>query len=131
MTGLFEKEDKNTNLREALIKMFGPRDSTPLTLEEQLEQLTEADFKYILSTAAMVKRASEMQKKIGTRPVSYHAQMKSMYPKMNPFHQRLVGDILEQSDPLNIPDTGSAERDAIQQKVLNDYDTALKRKTDK
>ena len=131
MTGLFDKTAKQTEIRETINKLFGPYDAQPLTLEEQIEQLSDADFKMILSTAAMVKRATHMQNRVGSKPVSYYRQMKAMYPRMKPLHQQLVGDMLEAADPLSIPDTSSDERDAIQQKVLDDYDTALKRKTDK
>ena len=131
MTGLFDRTTKQTEIRETINKLFGPYDAQPLTLEEQIEQLSDADFKMILSTAAMVKRATHMQNRVGSQSVSYYQQMKAMYPRMKPLHQQLVGDMLEAADPLSIPDTSSAERDAIQQKVLDDYDTALKRKTDK
>ena len=131
MTGLFDKTAKQTEIRETINKLFGPYDAQPLTIEEQIEQLSEADFKMILSTAAMVKRATYMQNRVGSQPMCYYRQMKAMYPKMKPLHQQLVGDMLEAADPLSIPDTSSDERDAIQQKVLDDYDTALKLKADK
>ncbi len=126
MTGLFDKTAKQTEIRETINKLFGPYDAQPLTIEEQIEQLSEADFKMILSTAAMVKRATHMQNRVGSQQVSYYRQMKAMYPRMKPLHQRLVGDMLEAADPLSIPDTSSDARDAIQQKVLDEYNNASK-----
>ena len=48
-----------------------------------------------------------------------------MYPNMNSGIRRLVAEVLDDAEPLNIPDNREAERDRLQQATLDSYAMAM------
>lgn len=97
-------------------KAFGKRTGKPRSLEQKLEAITERELETVLQTAQFVKMANSFGK-----PEPYQVTVDSMYPKMNSGIRNLVALVLEDAEPLDIPDTRAEERDKIQQATLDSY----------
>ena len=97
-------------------KAFGKRTGKPRSLEQKLEAITERELETVLQTAQFVKMANSFGK-----PEPYQVTVDSMYPKMNSGIRNLVALVLEDAEPLHIPDTRAEERDKIQQATLDSY----------
>ena len=92
-------------MMSALRKAFGPSRSETLTLEQELERLTEERLKLVLNIAQFVKMASGWD---ATTP--YHVLVERMYGKMDIRTKRLVVAILQDADPREEPDTPAPDK---------------------
>ena len=101
-------------------KAFGKSNKQPRSLEQRLQGLSEKDLKLVLQTAQYVKLANGMGK-----PEPYQVTADYMYPKMNSGIRRLVAEVLDDAEPLNITDNREAERDRLQQATLDSYAMAM------
>ena len=111
-------------MMSALRKAFGPSRGSALTLEEELERLTEERLKLVLNIAQWVKMASGWD---NTTP--YHVLVERMYGKMDITTKRLVAAILQDADPREEPDRPApdkrlAVREAVYEQMAFDFDTA-------
>ena len=126
-TGLMRPilERKETGeMMSALRKAFGPSRGETLTLEEELERLTEERLKLVLNIAQWVKMASGWD---ATTP--YHVLVERMYGKMDMTTKRLVAAILQDADPREETDTPEpdkrlAAQKAVYEQMAFDFDTA-------
>ena len=101
-TGLMRPEQRNNDMLNDLRKMFGPAPSTPRSLEEQLQSLKPEELQRVLSIANMVKLAHGF-KSNNTQP--YIELIRSMYPRLNAWLQRIISAILDDADPIPaVPD---------------------------
>ena len=111
-------------MMSALRKAFGPSRGETLTLEEELERLTEERLKLVLNIAQWVKLASGWDE---TTP--YHVLVERMYGKMDMTTKRLVAAILQDADPREEPETSEpdkrvAARESYYEQMAFDFDTA-------
>jgi hypothetical protein len=111
-------------MMSALRKAFGPSRGETLTLEEELERLTEERLKLVLNIAQYVKMASGWDE---TTP--YHVLVERMYGRMDMTTKRLVAAILQDADPREEPDTPApdkrlAAQKAVYEQMAFDFDTA-------
>ena len=113
-----------SEMMSALRKAFGPSRGETLTLEHELERLTEEQLKLVLNIAQFVKMASGWD---NTTP--YQVLVERMYGKMDMTTKRLVAAILQDADPRDEPDTPasgdkSASREVLYEQLVFDFDTA-------
>jgi hypothetical protein len=118
------KRKASSEMMSALRKAFGPSIGETLTLEEELERLTEERLKLVLNIAQWVKMASGWDE---TTP--YHVLVERMYGKMDMTTKRLVAAILQDADPREEPETSEpdkrvAAREAMYEQMAFDFDTA-------
>lgn len=111
-------------MMSALRKAFGPSRSDTLTLEEELERLTEERLKLVLNIAQFVKMASGWD---NTTP--YHVLVERMYGKMDMTTKRLVAAILQDADPREESDTPAPDKrlaasESYYEQMAFDFDTA-------
>ena len=126
-TGLMRPilERKETGeMMSALRKAFGPSRGETLTLEQELERLTEERLKLVLNIAQWVKMASGWD---ATTP--YHILVERMYGRMDLTTKRLVAAILQDADPREETDTPEpdkrlAAQKAVYEQMAFDFDTA-------
>lgn len=125
-TGLMRpmKDAQSNEMMSALRKAFGPSRGETLTLEQELERLTEERLKLVLNIAQWVKMASGWD---NTTP--YHVLVERMYGKMDMTTKRLVAAILQDADPRDEPETPApdkrvAAREAMYEQMSFDFDTA-------
>ena len=114
----------SSEMMSALRKAFGPSRGETLTLEQELERLTEERLKLVLNIAQWVKMAAGWD---NTTP--YHDLVERMYGKMDMTTKRLVAAILQDADPRDEPDTPApdkrvAAREAMYEQMSFDFDTA-------
>ena len=57
MSGIMQPPPKESDLMKDIKRAFGPASSTPATLEQQLQSLSESELNLVLTTAQMVKMA--------------------------------------------------------------------------
>lgn len=113
-----------SEMMSALRKAFGPSKGETLTLEQELERLTEERLKLVLNIAQFVKMASGWD---NTTP--YNVLVERMYGKMDITTKRLVSAILQDTDPREAPDapaldTSVEAQKAVYQQLGFDFDTA-------
>lgn len=87
------KSDLMTDMRKAL----GPASSTPRSLEEKLQSLTETELNLVLNTAQMVKLIAQMD---AGQARSYRQIVRGSYPNMRSNLQSLIAEVLQDADPL-------------------------------
>jgi len=97
-------------------KAFGKRTGKPKSLEKKLEAITESELNMVLQTAQFVKLANSFGK-----PQPYQVTVDSMYPKLNSGIRSLVAEVLDDAEPLDLPDNRAEERDRLQQDVIESY----------
>ena len=97
-------------------KAFGKRTGKPKSLEKKLEAITESELNMVLQTAQFVKLANSFGK-----PQPYQVTVDSMYPKLNSGIRSLVAQVLDDAEPLDLPDNRAEERDRLQQDVIESY----------
>ncbi|MDC1481457.1 glucosaminidase domain-containing protein [Ascidiaceihabitans sp.] len=86
-------DDLMTNMRRAL----GPASSTPRSLEQKLQSLTETELNLVLNTAQMVKLIAQMD---AGKARSYRQIVQGSYPNMRSTLQALIAEVLQDADPL-------------------------------
>ena len=125
-TGLMRpmKAAHSNEMMSALRKAFGPSRGETLTLEQELERLTEERLKLVLNIAQWVKMASGWDE---TTP--YHVLVERMYGRMDMTTKRLVAAILQDADPREEADTPApnkrlAARESYYEQMAFDFDTA-------
>jgi hypothetical protein len=123
MRPILEHKEAGEMMSE-LRKAFGPSRGETLTLEQELERLTEERLKLVLNIAQWVKMASGWDE---TTP--YHVLVERMYGKMDMTTKRLVAAILQDADPREeaetpTPDKTLAAREAMYEQMSFDFDTA-------
>jgi len=123
MRPILERKEAG-EMMSALRKAFGPSRGETLTLEQELERLTEERLKLVLNIAQYVKMASGWDE---TTP--YHVLVERMYGRMDMTTKRLVAAILQYADPREEPETPApdkrlAAQKAVYEQMAFDFDTA-------
>ena len=80
-----------TNMRRAL----GPASSTPRSLEQKLQSLTETELNLVLNTAQMVKLIAQMD---AGKARSYRQIVQGSYPNMRSTLQALIAEVLQEME---------------------------------
>ena len=97
--GLGSKPTGVKDFKNFLNKAFGPILPSNASLEQKLEELSEADLKTVLQLAKLVKYAADFQTK--GRPFTYRSLVDRMYPRVDPYKRNLVALMLQQADPVD------------------------------
>jgi hypothetical protein len=101
---------------------------TPQTLEERIDSLSEAEIEFITRIAGYVRAAASMGPSFGQAPVPYAQLVQSMYPAMSRARRSLIAEILQDADPIDVPeqpDHSETARVSAQNAVLDSYAAAL------
>ena len=109
-TGLMYPQNDTTSdqLVSTLRSTFGPSTASPATLEQRLKALPESKLQLVIQVAGLVKmshnffpdRTSETYKSLVTK----------MYPKLDVMLRDLIAEILEDADPLPVPETDDSTK---------------------
>ena len=99
MQGLGSKTTGANDFKGFLKKAFGPISPSNASLEQKLEELSEADLKTVLQLAKLVKYAADFQTK--GRSFTYGSIVDRMYPRVDPYKRNLVALMLQQADPVD------------------------------
>ena len=98
MTGIMRPTRSRNEVGEFIRKAFGPSSGKGMTLEDHLESLDEKTLKHLMQTAHFVKLAMAWQ----VQPITYYDLAKQMYPNIGHYKLRMIGEMLQQADPITI-----------------------------
>ena len=104
-----------------------PRSGPPLSLEERLAAMTEAQRRTILHTAKLVQMAMQTKIAVGDRTEGYYDLVRSMYRNLPRNMATLVAEVLDDTDPLNFVPQPKPKRSHsdIAAQVYNEYAAAF------
>ena len=92
---------KENDILAATRKAFGKLEGKPRSLEQRLQSLTEQELGLVVQTAQFVKMAHSFGDLRPSKPKQPYIDLtRKMYPKL-PFHlQSLIGDVLNDAEPI-------------------------------
>ena len=111
-------------MMSAIRKEFGPIRGETLTLEQELERLTEKRLTLVLNFARLVKMAADWDKS-----TPYHVIVERLYGRVDIEIKRLVVAILQDADPRDEPDSPTpdkrlAAREGVYEQMAFGFDAA-------
>ena len=121
MSGFMNRQPKQDALLDDIKRAFGPVSSTPVSLEQQLQSLSESELNLVLTTAQMVKMAHGFTHN-NTEP--YSSLVATMYPRMNARLRRIIAEMLEEADPVPAaaPKPSRPQATDVQEALLSSYE---------
>ena len=102
MAGLMNQTNNKSELLNAFRKAFGPRSGETYSLQQRIEALTQSQLQTVLTYAQLVKMAQSYS--FGNAQ-TYQELVDSMYPALNMNLRTIIGDMLQDAEPLEVPDT--------------------------
>ena len=100
-TGLMASDKASSPLLNQFREALSPATSKPMTFEQRLASLSEAERTFILRTAKLVQLAMQMRKASNDKTMGWADLVKSMYGNMGITKRSLIADLLEEVDPLD------------------------------
>lgn len=125
--GLMNADPKQTApIMDEMRQSLTPRSGPPLSLEERLAAMTEAQRRTILHTAKLVQMAMQTKIAVGDRTEGYYDLVRSMYRNLPHNMATLVAEVLDDTDPLNFVPQPKPKRSHsdIAAQVYNEYAAA-------
>ena len=101
MVGIMNPQNNKSELLTAIRAAFGPRSGETQSLQQRIEALTQSQLETVMTYAQLVKMA---QNSFG-KAQSYQQLVDSMYPNMQSTLRSIIGDMLQDADPIELPDT--------------------------
>lgn len=101
-----------SELMAALRATFGPTQSKPQTLDEELNTLSQTKLEFVLNIAGYVKMAHSWNSK-----EPYHVLVERIYRKLDSTTKRLVASILQEAEPLKEPEPTTPDRKTAARKA--------------
>ena len=126
--GLMNADPKQTApIMDEMRQSLTPRSGPPLSLEERLAAMTEAQRRTILHTAKLVQMAMQTKIAVGDRTEGYYDLVRSMYRNLPHNMATLVAEVLDDTDPLNFVPQPKPKRSHsdIAAQVYNEYASAF------
>jgi flagellum-specific peptidoglycan hydrolase FlgJ len=100
-TGLMASNEASSPLLNQFREALSPAASKPMTFEQRLAGLSDAERTFILRTAKMVQLAMQMRKASNDRTMGWADLVKSMYGNLGITKRSLIAELLEEVDPLD------------------------------
>jgi len=100
-TGLMASNEASSPLLNQFREALSPATSKPMTFEQRLAGLSEAERTFILRTAKLVQLAMQMRKASNDRTMGWADLVKSMYGNLGITKRLLVAELLEEVAPLD------------------------------
>jgi len=102
MAGLMNQIDNKSDLLTAIRKAFGPSTGQTQSLQQRIEALTQSQLETVMTYAQLVKMAQSYS--FGNAQ-TYQQLVNEMYPNMQFSLRSIVADLLQDAEPLEVPDT--------------------------
>ena len=104
-------------------RILAPRSGPPLTIQQQLEKLTETERRVILNMAQSVQMSARLKAMTNNQQYSYLDMIQEMYGMKNAVRQQLVADLLEEIAPLPYKPTGLPKKPSVSERAAKLYDS--------
>jgi hypothetical protein len=127
-TGLMAPDTRTKSKRLDAVRSALMPSQTPQTLEERIDSLSEQELEFVTRIAQYIKMAASMGSAFGQKPVPYAQLIQQMYPTMSRAKRSLIAEILQDADPIDVPeqpDINETARVSAQDAVLDSYAAAL------
>ena len=111
---------KPSAVMQQFMDALRPRTGPPLTVQQQLEALSETERRVIMNMANGLQMSARLKAMTGDQRYSYLDMMNEMYGNQNVVRRQLVADLLDEVSPLDYVPTGVTKK-----KTSADYVTAL------
>ena len=118
-----------SEVMQSFLDALSPRTGPPLTIQQQLEKLTETERRVIMNMANGAQMSARLKQMTGSQQYSYLDMVEEMYGNQNAVRKQLVADVLDEIAPLDYVPTGlpkkpsAADRAA---KLYEEWDQATK-----
>ena len=100
-TGLMASNEASSPLLNQFREALSPATSKPMTFEQRLAGLSDAERTFILRTAKLVQLAMQMRKASNDKTMGWADLVKFMYGNIGITKRSLIADLLEEVDPLD------------------------------
>jgi flagellum-specific peptidoglycan hydrolase FlgJ len=98
MVGIMNPQNNKSELLTAIRTAFGPPSGEAQSLQQRIEALTQSQLQTVMTYAQLVKMA---QNSFG-KAQSYQQLVDSMYPNMQSTLRIIIGDMLQDADPIEV-----------------------------
>ena len=100
MAGLMNQTNTKSELLTAIRTAFGPRSGETYSLQQRIEGLTQSQLQTVLTYAQLVKMAQSYS--FGNAQ-TYQQLVDSMYPALSMNLRTIIGDMLQDAEPIEAP----------------------------
>jgi len=106
--GLMGRTDSNppSEVMQSFLDALSPRTGPPLTVQQQLEALTETERRVIMNMATGVQMSARLKQMTNNQQYSYFDMVEEMYGTKDNVRKQLVADLLDEIAPLQYTPTG-------------------------
>ena len=118
-----------SEIMQSFLDALSPRTGPPLTVQQQLEALTETETRVIMNMAQGVQMSARLKQMTGNQQYSYLDMMNEMYGNQNAARKQLVADLLDKIAPLDYVPTGLPKQPSASErtaKLYEEWDQATK-----
>ena len=118
-----------SEIMQSFLDALSPRTGPPLTVQQQLEALTETERRVIMNMAQGVQMSARLKQMTGNQQYSYLDMMNEMYGNQNAGRKQLVADLLDKIAPLDYVPTGLPKQPSASErtaKLYEEWDQATK-----
>ncbi len=118
-----------SEIMQSFLDALSPRTGPPLTVQQQLEALTETERRVIMNMAQGVQMSARLKQMTGNQQYSYLDMMNEMYGNQNAARKQLVADLLDKIAPLDYVPTGLPKQPSASErtaKLYEEWDQATK-----
>jgi hypothetical protein len=118
-----------SEIMQSFLDALSPRTGPPLTVQQQLEALTETERRVIMNMAQGVQMSARLKQMTGNQQYSYLDMMNEMYGNQNAARKQLVADLLDKIAPLDYAPTGLPKQPSASErtaKLYEEWDQATK-----
>ena len=121
--GLMGRTDSNppSEVMQSFLDALSPRTGPPLTVQQQLEALTETERRVIMNMATGVQMSARLKQMIGNHQYSYFDMVDEMYGSRDNVRKQLVADLLDEIAPLQYMPTGLPEKPSASDRAAKLY----------
>lgn len=114
---------QTSEIIQSFLDALSPRTGPPLTVQQQLEALTETERRVILNMAQGVQMSARLKAMTGNQQYSYFDMVEEMYGTNDNVRKQLVADLLDEIAPLQYTPTGLPKQPSASERATKLYDS--------
>ena len=114
---------QTSEIIQSFLDALSPRTGPPLTVQQQLEALTETERRVILDMAQGVQMSARLKAMQGNQQYTYYDMVAEMYGNQNAARKQLVADLLDQVAPLDYKPTGLPKQPSAADRAAKLYES--------
>ena len=112
---------QTSEIMQSFLDALSPRTGPPLTVQQQLEALTETERRVVLNMAQGIQMSARLKAMTGNQQYSYFDMVDEMYGSKDNVRKQLVADLLDQIAPLDYTPTGLPKKPSASDRAAKLY----------